>query len=116
MSFQLDIANEAVFKAEVLDVPGTLQVIEVYQGWCGPCKAIQSTFKKLFFDLNDRPLKFYTVCADKVPFLKEYVGKSIPVFLLYKDGAQVNKIVGVVAPALQQTIVDLSAPKAAQGA
>ena len=100
MSFQLDITSDAMFKAEVTDVPGTLQgllsavpigacshlmadcywhdmcdsnvahglvvtsaVIEVYQGWCGPCKAIQSTFKKLFFDLNDRPIKFYTVRA-----------------------------------------------------
>lgn len=36
-------------------------VVEVFQSWCGPCKAVQSTFKKLYFDLNDRPLKFYSV-------------------------------------------------------
>lgn len=36
-------------------------VVEVYQSWCGPCKAVQSTFKRIFFDLSDRPLKFYSV-------------------------------------------------------
>lgn len=36
-------------------------VVELYQGWSGPCKAIASTFKRLYFDFSDRPLKFYTV-------------------------------------------------------
>lgn len=42
-------------------IPYLFIVVEVYQGWCGPCKAINSTFKRLYFDLSDRPLKFYTV-------------------------------------------------------
>lgn len=36
-------------------------VIEVYQSWCGPCKAVASILKKLYFDMSDKPLKFYTV-------------------------------------------------------
>ncbi len=36
-------------------------VVELYQSWCGPCKAIISTFKRIYFDAGDRPLKFFTV-------------------------------------------------------
>lgn len=34
-------------------------VVEVYQDWCGPCKAVVNTLKKQFFELGERPLKFY---------------------------------------------------------
>ena len=61
MAFQIDITNADTWRREVLEVPGTLQVIELYQTWCGPCKAIQSTFKRVYFDAGDKPLKFYTV-------------------------------------------------------
>ena len=36
-------------------------VVELYPGWCGPSKAIQSTFRRIYFDAGDRPLKFFTV-------------------------------------------------------
>ncbi|KAG2493731.1 hypothetical protein HYH03_007954 [Edaphochlamys debaryana] len=115
MTFVVDITSDAQWKQEIIGTPG-LQVIEIYQGWCGPCKAVQSTFKRLYFDLNDRPLKFFSVAADKLPLFKEYVGKCIPVFLFYKDGKQVEKVVGVQAPSLNRLVMDLSAPKAAPGA
>ncbi|GLI64908.1 hypothetical protein VaNZ11_008301 [Volvox africanus] len=116
MSFVTEIASEAQFKAEILETPGTLQVIEVFQSWCGPCKAVQSTFKRLYFDLNDRPLKFYSVSAERLPMLREYVGKCIPIFLFWKDGKQVEVVVGVQAPALNRLVMELSLIKAAEGA
>ncbi|GLC33138.1 hypothetical protein PLESTB_000366400 [Pleodorina starrii] len=116
MSFITEITSEAHFKTEILDTPGTLQVIEVFQSWCGPCKAVQSTFKRLYFDLNDRPLKFYSVSAERLPMLREYVGKCIPVFLFYKDGKQLELVVGVQAPALNRFVMELSVVKAAASA
>eukprot|EP00976_Prorocentrum_cordatum_P115520 1196024-Prorocentrum_minimum.AAC.8 len=32
-------------------------VIDCHPEWCGPCKAIKSTFRKIFFDYGDRPIK-----------------------------------------------------------
>jgi hypothetical protein len=37
--------------------------VECYSGWAGPCKAVASSLKALFFSYNDRPIKFYTVSA-----------------------------------------------------
>ena len=39
-------------------------VVEVYQDWCGPCKAVVNTLKKQFFELGERPLKFYMASAE----------------------------------------------------
>ncbi|KAG2450614.1 hypothetical protein HYH02_004454 [Chlamydomonas schloesseri] len=108
MAFITEIANEAQWKTEVMETPGQLQVVEVFQSWCGPCKAVQSTFKKLYFDLNDRPLKFFSVSAEKLPLTKEYVGKCKPIFLFFKDGTQVEKIEGVQAPQLNKIVTELS--------
>ena len=38
-------------------------VVEVYQDWCGPCKAVITSLKRQFFELGERPLKFYTVTS-----------------------------------------------------
>jgi hypothetical protein len=61
MAFQTDIKSTEQYKHEVLGTPGTLQVLECYNDWAGPCKPIQATLKALYFSLSDRPLKFYTV-------------------------------------------------------
>ena len=85
MNFATELTSEEQWKAEIEGSAGTVQggfrvylwpeagrpipaltcdslaVIEVYQDWCGPCKAITGTFRRLCFDLGDRPLKFYTV-------------------------------------------------------
>lgn len=115
MSFQLDITSSDVFKSEVLNTPGTLQVVELYSNWCGPCKAILSTFKRLYFELGDRPLKFCTVNVDKIGMKEfdKYKGKSKPVFLFYKDG-KVEKVVdGLEGPDLVALVTRLSEPAAA---
>lgn len=39
--------------------------MEVYQDWCGPCKAVVSTLKKQFFELGERPLKIYMASTYK---------------------------------------------------
>lgn len=36
-------------------------VVECYSEWAGPCKAVVSTLKSLYFAFNDRPIKYYTV-------------------------------------------------------
>lgn len=110
MSFQVDINTPEIFKAEVLETPGTLQVVELYQSWCGPCKAIVSTFKRLYFDNGDRALKFYTLNVDKVNDFKTYSGNCVPVFQFYTNGKKIDEIVGVKAPELTKAVLSLSEP------
>ena len=36
-------------------------VIDVYSGWCGPCKAVQGLFRRVKNELGDDLLRFATV-------------------------------------------------------
>ena len=36
-------------------------VIDVYSGWCGPCKAVLGLFRRVKNELGDELLKFATV-------------------------------------------------------
>ena len=80
-------------------------VIDVHQSWTGPCKAIQSTFKKIFFEHGDKPIKFFTADASKIDAAKDYVGSCEPVFLFYKDGKK-KEVRGVDAPTIVKMIYD----------
>jgi thioredoxin 1 len=66
MGFQMDVKTGQAWQQE-LQLKNTLQVVEVYSAWCGPCKAIVSTFKRIFFDAGDRQMKFYTASVSLRP-------------------------------------------------
>ena len=81
MTFQRAIENDETWKSDVLETPDTLHgtglstprthaltrgvlrnvVVECYKEWCGPCKAVVSSFRRISLDLGDAPIKFYTV-------------------------------------------------------
>ena len=43
---------------------GLLAVLEVYSEWCGPCKSVLPTLKRIKLDKDDEStLQFLTVCA-----------------------------------------------------
>mmetsp|Transcript_783 Transcript_783/g.1642 ORF Transcript_783/g.1642 Transcript_783/m.1642 type:complete len:132 (-) Transcript_783:192-587(-) len=87
--------------------PGYLQVIDCHPEWCGPCKAIKSTFRKIFFDYGDRPLKFYTANVDKVTCLEKYRGSCQPTFVFYQDNQLLECVTGVDAPKLVNLIMEM---------
>lgn len=85
-----------------------LSVVDVYQRWCGPCRAVVSLFRKIKNELGDDLLHFATVreeishkqsfqmstclsrCliitqaeADGIDALEKYRGKCEPTFLFY---------------------------------
>lgn len=113
MSFQVNVASNADWDLEIMGTPGTLQVVELYQSWSGPCKVVASTLKGLYFNFSDRPLKFYTVAIDKIKGvgLEKYVGKCEPVFMLYKDGECLETIVGLQGSIITERVTTLSAPE-----
>lgn len=59
--------------------PHHLLVIDVYQAWCGPCKAVQPLFRKLKNELNEDEILHFAV----VRFLFSF--NLFPVTLGLKD-------------------------------
>lgn len=79
------------FEEEVLDCTGIV-VAKFYGSWCGPCKMLASILDEMP-DYDN--LKLVELDVDKCMTLtKQYGVMSVPTLLVFKDGAQVDKIVG----------------------
>nr|XP_035133823.2 thioredoxin domain-containing protein 6 isoform X10 [Callithrix jacchus] len=64
-------------------------VVDIYQGWCGPCKPVVSLFQKMRIEVGLDLLHFALAEADHLDVLEKYRGKCEPTFLFYaiKDEA-----------------------------
>jgi len=85
----------------------TPAVLEIYNDWCGPCKAINATCKRIYFEHGDRGLKFYTAAAAKLDVAAPYRGKCAPAFLMFRNGQELKslRVEGVNSPKLVGNIV-----------
>nr|KAF6469981.1 NME/NM23 family member 8 [Molossus molossus] len=85
-----------------------LTVIDVYQAWCGPCKAMQTLFRKLKTELNeDEILHFVVAEANSIATLQPFRDNCEPIFLFSVNGKIVTKIEGANAPLVNQKIINL---------
>ncbi|XP_024117082.1 thioredoxin domain-containing protein 6 [Oryzias melastigma] len=80
-ALQVSISNQTQWE-KMLSTTG-LTVVDVYQKWCGPCKAIVRHLRKVKNELGDVLLHFATAEADSIEDLKMYRGKCTPTFLFY---------------------------------
>jgi len=102
---QVDIRTQDDWES-LMSKPG-LCVVDVYAAWCGPCKAVLNTFKKIKNENGDDLLNFATAESDSIDFLADYRGRSQPTFLFYGDGELVNAIHGCNGPLLIKSILSL---------
>ncbi|KAM4658301.1 thioredoxin domain-containing protein 3 [Amazona ochrocephala] len=103
---QMQISNENQWD-EMLLIKGVV-VIDVYQAWCGPCKAVPTLFKKLKSKFSeDDVLHFAMAEADNIPALQSFRNKCEPVFLFCVNGKIISIVKGANAPLLNKKIVEL---------
>ncbi|XP_045420277.1 thioredoxin domain-containing protein 3 [Lemur catta] len=101
------VVNNQTLWDEMLQNKG-LTVIDVYQAWCGPCKAMQALFRKLKNELNeDEILHFVVAEADNIVTLQPFRDKCEPVFLFSLNGKIIAKIQGANAPLVNKTVITL---------
>nr|XP_024653723.1 thioredoxin domain-containing protein 3 [Macaca nemestrina] len=106
VQLQAVINNQSLWD-EMLQNKG-LTVIDVYQAWCGPCKAMQPLFRKLKNELNeDEILHFAVAEADNIVTLQPFRDKCEPVFLFSVNGKIIAKIQGANAPLVNKKVINL---------
>ncbi|NXV52181.1 TXND3 protein, partial [Uria aalge] len=106
VSFQAIITNQNQWD-EMLLTKGVV-VIDVYQAWCGPCKAVLNLFRKLKNDFGeDDVLHFAVAEADSILTLKPFRNKCEPVFLFCVNGKIIAIVRGVNAPLISKKITEL---------
>ncbi|KAG3270725.1 NME/NM23 family member 9, transcript variant X8 [Ictidomys tridecemlineatus] len=103
-SLLVNISTQELWE-EMLSSKG-LTVVDVYQGWCGPCKPVVSLFQKMRIEVGLDLLHFALAEADCLDVLEKYRGKCEPTFLFYAGGELVAVVRGANAPLLEKTILD----------
>ncbi len=88
-----DLECDDEFQTEVVNRDGFV-LVDFYADWCRPCKMMDSVIEEADEALGDR-IHF---CRANVETLKRTVDEldlmSIPTFMIYKDGAEINRITG----------------------
>ncbi len=90
------------FEAEVLnsEIP---VLVDFYADWCGPCKMMAPIVEQLAEEYDGR-IKIGKIDSDEnMDTAEEYEVMSIPCFIIFKGGKEVDRVVGGMAkPALAQ--------------
>lgn len=87
--------DDFTFEEEVLKSEEPV-IVDMWAPWCGPCKAMTPILEEVSKKLNG--VKFVKLNVDYSPQVTaSYNVRSIPTFMVFKDGEVVDNVVGMVS-------------------
>lgn len=88
--------TDATFDQEVIKADKPV-LVDFWAPWCGPCRMIGPVLEELAAESDD-----YKIVKVNVDENQQYAGKfgvmSIPTMIIFKDGQQVDKLIGAQHP------------------
>ncbi|WP_053367328.1 thioredoxin [Bacillus sp. FJAT-27245] len=76
------------------EIGSGLVLVDFWAPWCGPCKMIAPVLEEVDSEMGDK-VKIVKLDVDQNPETSAKYGvMSIPTLLVFKDGEQVDKVVG----------------------
>lgn len=106
MSANIIDVTDATFESEVLSSQ-TPVLVDFWAVWCAPCKMLAPTVEAVAADHVGK-LRVAKLNIDDSPSTPARYGiKGIPTLILYKNGQEKERIVGVTS---KETIVGLIGP------
>ena|ERR1035437_1152792 len=73
-------------------------VVEVFGNHCGPCQRMMPIFEKFEEEFKDRATLGKIDMDENLQYLQEQFNiDAIPTFIFYKDGIEVDRVVGAIA-------------------
>ena len=84
-------------------------LVDFFAERCGPCKMIAPYFDQLATQYAGK-VSFYKIDVDQQPFLSQTQGiRAMPTFKFFKDGANVETVVGADLQKIMDTLASLTA-------
>ena len=85
--------NDANFESTVRSTPRL--VVDCWAPWCGPCRMIAPTIEALAKEYKGK-VTFAKLDTDQAPRTAMSLGiHSIPTIIYFRDGKQVERLIGV---------------------
>uniref|UniRef100_K3WXZ7 Thioredoxin domain-containing protein n=1 Tax=Globisporangium ultimum (strain ATCC 200006 / CBS 805.95 / DAOM BR144) TaxID=431595 RepID=K3WXZ7_GLOUD len=83
-----------------------LLVVDVHKDWCGPCKIMEPTYKRLSVDIDqaEKRVAFATLNVILGVEGVEDNGSCKPRFVLFRERKPVAEVSGANAPQLEQLV------------
>lgn len=92
MSNTLKYLNDSNFETEISK---GVTLVDFYADWCGPCRMIAPIVEELATELNGK-VKIAKLDIESAQTTTSNFGvTSIPTLILFKDGKEVKRVVGV---------------------
>ncbi|MFC1868382.1 thioredoxin [Thermodesulfobacteriota bacterium] len=90
----VDVTDQS-FNLEVISHPGIV-LLDCWAPWCGPCRMVAPVLDQLAAEYMGR-IKIAKLNVDENPMTASKYGiQSIPTMFIFKNGSQINKIVGAL--------------------
>lgn len=101
------VATSDNFDTEVLNATVPV-LVDVWAAWCGPCRMVAPMLDTVASEYAGR-IRILKLDADAHrDVVANYGVQGLPTLLLFKDGKEVNRIVGAPAlPALREKVDEL---------
>lgn len=87
--------KEAEFNDKVLSGKG-VALVDFWAEWCGPCKMLGPVVDEVAGELDGKVLVGKVNIDEEMNVAKKFSVMSIPTVIVFKDGKEVNRSVGLV--------------------
>jgi len=83
------------FKTDILDYSG-VSLVDFWAPWCAPCRMLGPIIEELAAEYGDNAQVAKLNVDDNQDTARQYGVMSIPTMVIFKDGEEVDRLVGVM--------------------